>query len=236
MKRFVILMLALCLMLSACGAQEPPVPTEAPTKAPTVIQTEAPTEVPAPEADIPMTLPLFTVAPLPATVDINALDNCTVAISLEEGDIHGNEMTVTVYTYELYDLVDITRLGTGDTIIIRGQEVVVEALERTEGGLVLINGGMELGGYDLWTDEDTVYYETGYSDMKYWQALGQVTLEVSPDFVFTDSSDPEKDPVTYTFGNLTAENPAIDFHFEPQNTTISVENGCVTSMKRIYTP
>lgn len=234
MKRFAMLLLGLCLLLAACGSPEVPEATHAPTEAPTEVLTEAPAEAPteapteAPSAKI--------VSPLPSTIDINALDNCTVAVSMEKSDIHGSTMTVTVYTYDLYDMVDIALLQGGDTIIIRGQEVVIEALDRTEGGLVLINGGLDMGGYDLWTNENTVYFETGYSDMKHWQSLGEVTMEVAPDFRFTDSSDPEKEPVIYTFEDLTGADSPIDFAFDPQSTTVTIENGQIVSMERTYTP
>lgn len=241
MKRFVIFLLALCCMLAACGVKDTPAPTNAPNEAPTVTQTEAPTEVPT---DAPTEAPAAkVVTPLPVTVDVNNLDNCTVAVSLEKGDAyygsgitHIPTMKVTVYTYDLYDMVDIAQLQSGDTIIIRGENVVVEALERTETGAVIINGGLDMGGYDLWTSDNTVYFETGYSDMKYWQALGEFATEVAADFVFTDSSDLDKGPVTYTFDDLVSEDSPIDFLFDPQSTTVTIENGLIISMERIYTP
>ena len=60
------------------------------------------------------------ISPLPETLDINALDNCTVAISLENGGAYVNDggkmvMDVTVYSYELYDMVDIAALKESKT-------------------------------------------------------------------------------------------------------------------------
>ena len=54
-------------------------------------------------------------------------------------------------------------LEEGDIIVIRNQEIEVATLERTEHGLVIINGGEENGGYDLYTDDSGVYYEMGHA-------------------------------------------------------------------------
>ena len=237
MKRFVIMLLMLCLMLAACGSPEASAPTQPSTEAPTEVQTEPPTErsTESPSAKV--------VQPLPFTLDLSNLDNCTVAVSLEKDDVwYGSgttrikNMEVTVYTYDLYDMVDIAQLQGGDTIVIRGQEVVIEALDRTVGGLILINGGLDMGGYDLWTNDNTVYFESGYSDMKYWQPLGTITLEPSADFVFTDASAPDQEPVTYAFEDLVREDSPVSFPLDPQSTTITIENGYVTAMERCYTP
>ena len=74
------------------------------------------------------------ILPLPVTIDINNLDNCTVAVSLEQGDAYVDDtgamqMDVTVYTYDLYDMVDISSLKEGDVIVIREQEVKITSIE-----------------------------------------------------------------------------------------------------------
>ena len=92
------------------------------------------------------------ISPLPETLDINTLDNCTVAISLKNGGAYVNDvgkmvMDVTVYSYELYDMVDIASLKENDVILRKNEEVKVTEFERLESGLVRINGGEENGGF-----------------------------------------------------------------------------------------
>ena len=243
MKKLLFLLTVLCLLLAACGS-----PNSSETVAvPTVAETELPLQLTEPTqspTDAPTEAPLFPgVKPLPATLDIANLDNCTVAVSLERGDAYYGSgitriptMRVTVYTYDLYDIVDIATLSGGDTILIRGQEVTVEAIDRAENGNVLINGGLDMGGYELRTDENTVYYETGYSDIKSWYELGTMELEVSENFVFTDSSNLDQGPVTYTFDDLVSQHETLNYVFDPQSTAIIVENGYIISMERVYTP
>ena len=181
------------------------------------------------------------IVPLPTTIEMNALDNCTLAVSFEEGDAYVDDtgamqLDVTVYTYDLYDMVDISNLKEGDIIVVQGNEVVVETLETLESGLVLVNGGMENGGYDLWHEDSGVYFEHGFNDAKSYYELGEATIKVSADFEFVDASDLDKGEVTYYPGDFLTENAGIIYNFTPNNTSIVVEDGQVVQMTRIFTP
>lgn len=218
MKKLIALMI-LCCLFTACAAAPEAAPAET-----TMAETAA-----------------VTVAPLPVTLDPNQLDNCTVAVSLQEGDAYVDDtgamqMKVTVYTYDLYDMADIARLKSGDLLIIGQKEVTVTSVEESGYGSVLINGGLDAGGYELCTDENTVYYETGYSDVKSWYPLGDTTIPVSPDFQYTDRSDLDRDPIIYYPGDFLIPGTGIDYNFTPHNTTITIENGKIIAMYRIYTP
>ena len=145
-------------------------------------------------------------------------------------------MDVTVYTYDLYDMVDISNLKEGDIIVIQENEVLVESLETLESGLIFINGGMENGGYDFWHNDSGVYFEHGYNDMKSYYAIGDATIRVSTEFEFTDSSDLEKGEVTFYPGDFLIKDAGIVYNFTPDNTSIVVEEGKIIRMTRIYTP
>lgn len=181
------------------------------------------------------------VVPLPTTIDMNQLDNCTVAVSLEEGDAYVDDtgamqMKVTVYTYDLYDMVDIATLAEGGSIRLNGQDVLINSIERDDNGYVSINGGLDNGGYELQHQNSGVYYEIGYSDVKSYYAIGEATLRVSPDFVFVDSSDLDKGDVTYYPSDFLTTDAGIVYYFSPDNTTITIQDGYIIAMNRIYTP
>lgn len=225
------------LSLAACVKTEDKNPTKGATStvAPTQVPepTAAPTQAPVPAAK--------TVAPLPVTIDMNNLTNCTVAVSIEKealsaDNIGAKVLPVTVYTYDLYDMIDIAMLEVGDTIILRQEEVVITDLVRTESGSVQINGGLDMGGYELITNEETVYFETGYSDAKTYFALGSVVLPVSDDFVFIDKADPEGNTAEFNLEDLFTDKVAHIYGFTPHSTRIVIENGVVTQMERFYTP
>lgn len=244
MKKLMLLMLAVCLLLTACQKApdapkdtEPAAPTIAEAKATEPVSETIPVTEPVPET----TVGKAAVSPLPGTIDLTQLDNCTVAVSLEAGDAYLDDtgtmqMKVIVYDYDLYDMVDISLLQVGDTIIIRGEEVLITELERDEEGGVAINGGLDLGGYELRTEENGVFFETGYSDVKSWYTIGEATIPVSPNFEYTDSSDPEGSVTVWYAGDFLLEDSGIEYQFTPYNTTITIEDGFVTAMSRVYTP
>ena len=91
------------------------------------------------------------IFPVDETLDIENLENCTVAVAINEGGVVADDngkmqMTAKVYTYELYDMVDLAELKVGDVITRLGENVTVTALERLDTGIIRINGGEEEGG------------------------------------------------------------------------------------------
>ena len=181
------------------------------------------------------------ISPLPETIDINALDNCTVAISLEKGGAYVNDsgkmvMDVTVYSYELYDIVDIASLKENDVILRKNEEVKVTEIERLETGLVRINGGEENGGFDLVSNDSTVYYESGMNDIKAYYELGSVTLPVSDEFEYVDESDLDADAKKYFAEDFLKDDAGIEYNFYPSNTSIVIENGKIVKMNKTYMP
>ena len=181
------------------------------------------------------------ISPLPETLDINALDNCTVAISLENGGVYVNDsgkmvMDVTVYSYELYDIVDIASLKENDVILRKNEEVKVTEIERLETGLVRINGGEENGGFDLVSNDSTVYYESGMNDIKAYYELGSVTLPVSDEFEYVDESDLDADAKKYFAEDFLKDDAGIEYNFSPNNTSIVIENGTIIKMNKTYMP
>ena len=181
------------------------------------------------------------VNPLPETLNVDALDNCTVAVSLEKGDVFVDDnekmaMNVTVYSYELYDMVDIASLKENDVIVRKNEEVTVNEIERLDSGLVRINGGEENGGFDLVSNDSTVYYETGMNDIKAYYELGKVTLPVSDEFEYIDESDLDKEAKIYYPGDFLKDNADIEYNFTPNNTSIVIENGTIIKMNKVYMP
>lgn len=209
----VVLALALCLALFAgCNTQ---------------------TEIEEPNKNI--------ISPLPETLDIKDLDNCTVAASFEKGDARIDDsgkmvMDVTVYSYELYDMVDIASLKENDVIVRHNEEINITELERLNTGLVRINGGEENGGFDLISNDSTVYYEIGMSDVKSYYELGKVILPVSEEFEYIDSSDIDAKEKTYYPGDFLKDDSGIEYNFSPNNTSIVIENSVIIKMNKVYMP
>lgn len=234
MKKYILILLVLCMILCGCARSQEHHAVTGTTK----LEVETVEASSMAEETVASEQPV-TVYPLPdATME--TLDNATFAISLEKGDAYVDDtgimrMDVTVYTYDRYDMVDIAGLKAGDTIVTHFGEVAVSSAARNDFGTVLINGGMENGGMDLFSDGGGVFYETGFNDIKSWYEAGKATLRVSVDLEFRDMIDLEKGAQIYYAGSFLV-GEVTDYHFTPHNTTMRTENGQIVSMERIYTP
>ena len=222
MKTIMIITLVVCFLLTGCGS---PAPT-----APETASTTAATEQVATAAK---------VYPLPDTTMDN-LSDAILSVSLEEGDAYVDDtgkmqMDLKIYSYDKYDLVDISMLKVGDVLVTHSGDVEITALAREEDGTVLINGGLDENGFDLVTDDTGVFYERGYSDTKNWYEIGEATIRVSVDFMYYDTSDLDRGEVLYYPGSFLI-GEVTDYYFTPYNTTIRVENGQIIEMFRVYIP
>lgn len=133
-------------------------------------------------------------------------------------------------------MVDIATLKVGDTIVLRGESIAVTELTEDETGTLLINGGMDNGGYSLIAGDDSVYFAVDCDDVKLYYTLGEVTLPVSENFKFEDSYDKENPSQLHDSGDFLTDDAGIIYDFVPGNTTITVENGYVVTMTRCYIP
>ena len=235
MKKCILLFFALCTVLSACSNSQSD-STETHMSKTEVATNEAATSV---TEYVAVLEPAITIYPLPDST-MDTLNNATLAISLEEGDAYVDDagvmrMDVKIYSYDLFDMVDISGLKAGDTIVTHSGKVEISSIERNEFGTILINGGLEYGGFDLFSSNGGVYYEVGFSDTKNWYEVGSATLRVSADLEFRDNIDLEKGEQIYYAGSFLV-GEVINYHFTPYNTTIRTENGQIVSMERIYTP
>ena len=229
MKKMTLLILALCLMLTGCGKKE-----EAPAASTQTPEKETVETAPAASAEQPAAV----INPLPESTMDNLTD-AILAISLEEGgayvdDTGKMQMDVKIYAYDKYDMVDISQLKVGDTVVTHAGEVEVTSMEQNATG-ILINGGLEEGGFDLVTDDSGIYFETGFNDAKNWYEVGEATIRVSADFEGHDLSDPDKGDVTLYPGSFLV-GEVKNYDFTPYNTTVRVEGGQIVEMTRVFVP
>jgi hypothetical protein len=183
--------------------------------------------------------PAQKISPLPDATMENLTD-AILSVSLAEGDAYVDEtgkmqMDLKIYSYDCYDMVDISNLKVGDTLVRHSDEVQVTSIEQNDAGTVYINGGLDNGGFDLVTDDCGVFYEMGYNDHKNWYQVGEATIRVSADFKGSDCADPELGEVVIYPGDFLVD-AVTNYDFTPYNTTIRIEGGQIVEMNRRYIP
>ena len=178
------------------------------------------------------------VEPLADTRDVSALtegDNQFMA-GFRGSDARLDDdgrlvIDLTVYTYDLYDAVEITTLTPGDTLVVKGTEIPVKTVEQGDG--IAVNGGLVNGGIDLTSAGGGTFRVLLENDAPDLYEAGTITLPVAQDFVLTDDSDPESPGQTLYAGDLLGLGDEV---FSPQATTVETAGGMVTAIHRDYMP
>lgn len=237
-KKIVGILLCTAMLLTACGSDNASAPAVSTVEG-TPITTEAASSEAATETSAVST-DGTEVAPLATTIDTTALADGTYAVSFVATDATSEngtiQLNVTVYDYEHFSADAVENLKAGDTLVLNGDSIVVDTVENNGDGMISINGGLEEGGCDLGKDDDGDYSELLMDIAKNYTAVGQVTLPLSKDFVFTDDSNPEKQNVQYSAEELINLLGDDTQYFYAQTTSITVNGGEITAMQRIFMP
>ena len=186
-----------------------------------------------------------TVAPQFTELDTA---NGAYPVSFSRDDLKDGVLgNVHIYTEDIYDIVDVSKMAVGDTFEAEGKTITVETIERDEFGHINLNGGMDAeNGYTLTTEEDTNgWITTGYNDFGTYTERGTVSLELAENVTFTDgyfldaaALEAGQKPLIIT--GIEAVTKAImeseNDSFNELNTELVIENGKVTEINRHYVP
>ena len=223
-KRMIAILLAL-MLLAGCSSRTESTSTTTPVSTPAE---SSPTESTPVE-------PTVVISPLPDSTMDNLTD-AILSVSFEEGSVYVDDsgilqMDAKIYSYDQYDMVEVSMLKVGDTIETHSGEVNVASLEKKDDGTILINGGIEKDGLNLVTDGNGIFYEITADDEKKWYEVGEATIRVSTEFIGYDNSDPAQGEVLMYPGGFVT-NEVSNYDFSPLNTTIRVENGQIIELNR----
>ena len=174
----------------------------------------------------------------------------TYHISFEQDKVWVGERKNTindaiVYDYDQYTSAEIGALSEGDTIAthLDGTEnttvLTVERIERKD-GYVTINGGMEEGGIDL-CKEDDHYRTLTWDDYPAYYEVGVVKqLVMADDIELSDgAADFEADPVIVKGDRAVCDamsNEEDIYGWNAGNTTVTIQDGEITHIDRIWVP
>ena len=190
------------------------------------------------------------VQPMQGVLLSEPLPDGTYHISFESDKVWVGERKNTindavVYDYDRYTAPEIEALREGDTIAthLNGTEEItaltVENIER-ENNYVTINGGIEEGGIDLCKEDD--YYRTlTWDDFPVYYEVGVAKqLVMADDIELSDgAADFEADPVIVKGDRAVCDamsNEEDGYGWNAGNTTVTIQNGEMTHVDRIWVP
>lgn len=180
------------------------------------------------------------IAPLPAGITLDNLDDCTIPVAFTLEDFHwmGGNLSMTIYNQDLYDVVDISQMQVGDTIIYSGEPMIINKFEELHGGID-INGGLDEGGCCLAPNEGGTYVARNWDDHATYTKLGKAELALAENFVIIDCGefpDDANDTIRHD-QKLYIENLKDGRKdFFQLNTTVTIENGMITEIHRRWIP
>lgn len=183
----------------------------------------------------------------PQFTELNTTDAAYPAAFSRDELKDGVLNNVRLYTEDLYDIVDVSKMAVGDTFEAGGNAVTIETIEQNAFGDIDINGGYEAeNGYTLTNPEDTNgWITTGDDDFCTYTERGTCNLTLADTVTFTDSSfldmsavEAGREPVTAT--GIEAVTRAIaqseNDSFDAYNTEIVIRDGKVVEITRRYNP
>ena len=180
------------------------------------------------------------IAPLPSGLDIEDLKDCTVPAAFTSDDFRwmGGNLRMTVYSKDLYDAVEISRMQVGDTLVYTGAPMVIESIEELHGGIA-INGDIDNGGCCLAGYEGGTYVARNWDDHATYTKLGTAEVALADDFVIIDCGEFPTDPAdTIRTGQKLYLESLKDSRreFFSLNTLVTIEKGMVTEINRRWIP
>ena len=257
MKKIVSLLLAslLALSLTACGGAKTPAeetqPTEEtqsaeekqsaeetqlaegsqPMEEVQIVEGSQSAEEPA--AEVPAT---DIIAPLPVEFDAENPGTCQRPADIDVASLKKDgSVQMTLYKVDLYDAAQISQIAKGKTIVYDGKPVGVTGVEK-KNGVILINGGMDNGGFELVGHDGGTFIVCGWDDYPTYTALGTVRAVIGKNVVMTDASNLDSEPVVTVGANIPAALTAENTAFNHYNTTVTFEKGVLTAIDVVYTP
>lgn len=238
-KKMAVLTAALALgLMTGCSA------SASSSTASSAASSEAASSVASSEAASEENGAVNTVEPIEIDESVDNLLNGDSSYKVHAAitDVGDSGVTLEVYSYDAYEQDDINNLKVGDVIRTHDgmtnelTDMTIETLEHNENDDVVINGGIEEGGVELWTDRG-VYRTVSMDGYPVYYEVGTVTLPLADDVTIEDSSAESTASAIVTTGAADAEAYiASDDNWTVYNTTLFVQNGQVFDVQRVWVP
>ena len=179
------------------------------------------------------------IKPIPSNINLSAIKDATIPAVFSISDFNWSEksLSMTIYSIDLYDSTEISKLQLGDTILFRNDKIIVDKIEN--GKYLTINGGIEYGGVELAAYEGGTYRVQLMDDHPQYTKEGKVQLPLSDSFTIIDCGDNPEDPydTIRTNHRQRLENMKEYKHdFIELNTRVKIENGKITNITRNWIP
>lgn len=182
------------------------------------------------------------ITPNPYKVDVNNIEDGFFHAYMDESGINEENgkfaIRTDILTVDTYDIADIDGMTEGDAIFIKNQLFYINSIDKTPFGIININGGIEnFGSALIANDELNCYVYVGMDMEKSYTCQGVATLTVSDDVKFVDKRDMSEEK-EYIGSDAISElkNVLKEDRLDWDNCTVTIENGEIVEIDRLFTP
>ena len=178
------------------------------------------------------------IAPLPPAYSLDSFDDVIVPadFSLDDFDWEGCNLTLTVLSMDLYDAVQVSQMKPGDTLVYRGEKMLVHEVEQ-EDAILTVNKGLYEGGAWLTPQGGGVYRAVESSDCATYTKMGRVTLPLDEGFILIYCREDYNDPSdTVTSCHRQYLESKVSRSFWAGDTDVRIVQGKVVSIHKRWTP
>jgi len=186
--------------------------------------------------------PVFRyVTPLAAGYSVDSMYNVFVPARFASSDFDWKDgkLTMEAFSEDIYDMVDVTQLSFGDTILYMGDKIVVDSLCR-DGDCLEINGGLgDNNGAWLEPYEGGTWRAIQFDDHSVYTSVGKVSLPLSQSFTIVDCGEQFTDPsdtISIDQQRYIETLAGGKSQFTELNTKVLVEDGRITAIVRRWIP
>ena len=180
------------------------------------------------------------VKPLPSSYQTDNSKDAEAATSFSANDFSWKDgkLSMDVFSEDLYDSAEVSKLKAGDTLIYIGEPIVVKDVNFRD-SFVTVNGGIEEGGADFTAKRGGTYRGTQLDGHSTYTSLGKVSLPLAADFKLIDCGDNPTDAYdTIKVAQESYLKKVKDYKkdFSPLNTKVIIKNGAIASIIRRWIP
>lgn len=183
-----------------------------------------------------------TVQPLLVLLNVASLPDGTYSVAFDRGDIAAGASgvfmnAVHIFTTDTYDRESVENLAEGDTVVVEGEEMPVQAVE-SQDDAVIVNGGLDEGGCEfILTEDGSAYRIQQYDDYATYTERGITTLTLDSSAEFIDDWDIDAGTATADYEDIVdAIRRSENDSFDQFNTTVTIQSGKVVEIHRSYVP
>jgi len=150
----------------------------------------------------------------------------------------GGNLTMSVFSEDLYDILDIHMMTAGDTILYNQDSIIVGSIENRD-DYIIINGGIEEGGAEIKAYEGGTYRAVMFDDHSVYTKVCYTQVPLSENFTIVDCREQYDEPSDTISSNqkLYIENlSGYKKEFSRLNTKVLIENGEIKEINRRWIP